>query len=229
MFSKNSLSEPTRFAGISSTALGRSSDPRFVSKERNNNAGLILFNELLRHPRNVGTVCPSSRYLSGRMAAAIDIDADGFIVELGAGTGTITESLLRRGVPVDKLIVIERSAKLAQYLSRRFPRICVVHGDAADVPAVLRKTKSVHAVISGLPLRSLPSQLVSDISSGWVSALHGNGRVVQFTYAPFRSSAWLAAGLERYSAETVWANFPPARVEIFSPVRFKTSPYKSAS
>jgi phosphatidylethanolamine/phosphatidyl-N-methylethanolamine N-methyltransferase len=178
--------------------------------------GLMLLNELFRHPRDVGTVCASSTLLSNRMAASIDPDSEGFIVELGGGTGTITASLLRHGVRAERLIVVEKSPRLAAYLANRFPGVCVVHGDAADVPAALAQAKSVSVVVSGLPLRSLPKDAVGKIASGWAGVLGRGGRVIQFTYAPFRSSAWLQAGLQRTASETVWANLPPARVEVFA-------------
>lgn len=191
--------------------------------EHRNGNGLLLFNELIRHPRSIGTVCPSSRYLAGRMAASINLNEPGFIVELGGGTGKITASLLRCGVSPDKLIVIEKSLRMAQYLKLRFPRVRVLHGDAIAIPVFLQHARSVSAVISGLPLRSLPRNTVTQIASGWARTLTINGRVVQFTYSPFRSSAWLQAGLKRTSSETVWANFPPARVEIFNSISTGTS------
>lgn len=178
-------------------------------------AGWMLLHELLRHPRDVGTVWPSSALLSHRMAASIDVEEAGFIVELGGGTGTITESLLRHGVRADRLIVVEKSARLAAYLANRFPGVSVVHGDAAEVPAALAQTRSVSVVVSSLPLRSLPKDAVGKIAGGWAEALNHGGRVIQFTYAPFRSSAWRQAGLQRAASEIVWANFPPARVEVF--------------
>ena len=182
---------------------------------RRERAGILLLNELIKCPRRVGSVCPSSRCLARQMAATIDVNATGLIVELGGGTGIITESLLRRGVTAERLIVIEQSARMAQHLARRFPRICVVHGDAASVANMLAQATAVAAVISSLPLRSLPKDVVSEIAASWVRVLQRGAQVAQFTYAPFRSSAWLRAGLQRISSVTVWANLPPARVEVF--------------
>lgn len=183
---------------------------------RHERAGILLLNEWIKYPRRVGSVCPSSRFLARQMACAVDIDAAGLIVELGAGTGIITESLLQRGVAAERLIVIEKSAPMAQHLARRFPGICVVHGDAARMAGMLAQASAVAAVVSSLPLRSLPKDVVSEITTGWVKLLQRGARVAQFTYAPFRSSAWLRAGLQRTSSVTVWANLPPARVEVFS-------------
>jgi phosphatidylethanolamine/phosphatidyl-N-methylethanolamine N-methyltransferase len=176
----------------------------------------ILLRELFRTPLQVGAICPSSRRLANRMAASVDLDADGFVVELGAGTGVITESLLRRGILPDRLIVIEKSASLAHHLSRRFPGVRVLHSDAADIPSIISNNEKVKAVVSSLPLRSLPRNQVARISLAWAQALAAQGRVVQFTYAPFSASAWMQAGLERMAHGTEWANMPPALVEVFS-------------
>lgn len=192
--------------------------PNFITAA---NAGshkiIMMFSEVIRSPREIGAICPSSALLANRIASLVNCEGDGFVVELGGGTGAITESLLRRGIAANKLIVIEKSALLARYLSERFPDICVLHADAADLPFILERAKSVKAVVSCLPLRSLPGTQVKKIASTWVRPLTGCGRVIQFTYAPFSASAWLAAGLKRTGSETVWANLPPARVEIFSP------------
>lgn len=176
-----------------------------------------MLNEIMRSPREIGAICPSSARLADRMASFVDIEADGFVVELGGGTGVVTESILRRGIAANRLIVIEKSPLLAKYLSERFPDICVLHGDAADLPLIVDRTKSVKAVVSCLPLRSLPATEVKKITATWVKPLVCCGRVIQFTYAPFSSFAWLGAGLKRSGSETVWGNLPPARVEIFSP------------
>jgi phosphatidylethanolamine/phosphatidyl-N-methylethanolamine N-methyltransferase len=192
-----------------------------VSLERvahDRRAAVLMWNELWRHPRSVGSLFPSSRYLADRIAASVDPGEEGFVVELGAGTGSITAALLRRGVPAQKLIVIEKSLQLHRFLKTQFPGICVIHGDAADIPPGQQLTGEVAAVISCLPLRSLPPTVVHGIATRWTSTLKESGRVVQFTYAPFRSSAWRRAGLTCATSSLVWSNFPPARVEMFNPI-----------
>lgn len=183
---------------------------------KNLSLNVMLLNEILRAPREIGAICPSSIRLGETMASLIDGGDEGLVVELGAGTGAITESLLRSGIAPGRLIVIEKSASFARYLSERFPQIVVFHADASDLPVVLGQSLRVKAVVSCLPLRSLPDKVVSKITTTWAQSLARDGRVVQFTYAPFSASAWLDAGLKRIGSETVWANLPPARVEVFS-------------
>jgi len=210
------LNSPKRTDEITLDVAGPSScRPPFASPACGS-YGSLLFKEIIKTPLQIGAVCPSSKRLANRMAASIDLDMDGYVVELGAGTGVVTESLLQQGILPTRLIVIEKSASLARYLSRRFPDVNVFHSDAADVPAILSKTQTIKAIVSSLPLRSLPSEQVTRISQAWAALLAPEGRVIQFTYAPFKASAWLHAGLQRMTQETEWLNMPPALVEVFS-------------
>ena len=176
----------------------------------------LLLRELLRAPQAIGAICSSSQKLADRMAACVDGDEDKWVIELGGGTGAITQALLRRGIPANRLIVIEKSARLASHLSRRFPDVRIVQSDAADSTQVITKGMQVRAIVSGLPLRSLAAQAVDDITRAWAEILEEEGRVIQFTYAHYGESPWLRAGLIKAASKTVWANIPPARVEVFT-------------
>ena len=184
-------------------------------RTKNPSLGAMLLHEIIRAPREIGAVFPSSVRLGDTMAALIGGGEEGAVVELGAGTGVITESLLRSGIAPGRLTVIEKSEPFACYLAQRFPHVRIVHADAGDWPAELGQT-AVKAVVSCLPLRSLPASAVARITATWARSLASDGRVIQFTYAPFGTSAWQDAGLRRIGCETVWANFPPARVEVFA-------------
>ena len=103
-------------------------------------ASLVFIREWARSPRAMGQVCPSGTPLARSMAACVPLPApvgpDGLselVVELGAGTGTVTQELLRRGVHPHRLLVLERSEGMVELLRQRFPGLRVVHGDAAEV------------------------------------------------------------------------------------------------
>src|SRR5690606_41168729 len=68
---------------------------------------LMFVNELMHQPKFTGAICPSSRKLGRYMAKHIPLNHDGIVIELGGGTGVITQAILDHGVPADKLIVIE--------------------------------------------------------------------------------------------------------------------------
>ena len=177
-----------------------------------------FFRELWDDPRSVGAICPSSGELGRRMARWANPAAAGWTVELGGGTGTVTQALLQGGVPRERLIVIERSRQFVTHLRGRFPGVRIIHADAADLARLVPGGGSVAAIVSGLPLRSLPPDTVSRVVQACSGVLGPSSRVVQFTYAPRACSAWRSAGLHRIANEAVWRNLPPARIEVFTPV-----------
>lgn len=169
----------------------------------------------VRDPAAVGAICPSSDRLALQIAQQVELGAEGWVVELGAGTGAVTAALLRHGVRPERLVVIERSACLVRHLRRRFPQLRVILGDAAQGSALIDH-EAVAALVSGLPLRSLPADQVALITQKWSTAAGPHLRIIQFTYALRGASAWGAAGMKRAAVQTVWINLPPARVEVFT-------------
>jgi phospholipid N-methyltransferase len=178
--------------------------------------------ELAANPRAVGAACPSSPALARRMAGLVRPDRDDLVVELGGGTGVVTEALLRRGVAAERLMVLELAPNLARLLRERFPAAHVVCGDAADLGQHLRRWSGagparVSHVVSSLPLRSLPPEAVARILAEVGGLLAGGrGRFLQFTYA-LASVRHAPPGLRRTASAVVWWNLPPARVDVFAP------------
>lgn len=178
-------------------------------------AGAALFlREFLANPRDVGSIWPSSRRLAWRMARAVPLEPGHRVVELGAGTGAVTEALLQRGLPPARLVVVERSAELVAHLRRRFPGVRVIHGDAADLVELLGGPDSVDSVVSSLPLRSLPPRQVAAIVRAASAVLAPGGRLIQFSYRLARPGS-LSRRFLAVASGLVWSNLPPARVAVF--------------
>ena len=180
-------------------------------------SALMLFaREILNNPREIGAACPSSPILGKAMAKALPIHLNGVVIELGAGTGTITAALLARGIPPDKLLILERSPNLVKHLRDKFPQLKVIEGDAAQLGEYLEKNTKVAAIVSGLPLRSLPAPLVKDIVNQINHLLHHDGVLIQFTYD--LRGEWFEQQhkqFRRTQSTIVWRNLPPARVDVF--------------
>lgn len=171
--------------------------------------------EFATSPHDMGAVIPSGPVLGKCMAQQVSLNDDGLVIELGAGTGTMTHALLKRGINPERLVVIERSEILANYLSRRFPEVRVVRGDAARLGIILgARPYSVSTIISSLPLHALPQNTVKEISAQLDEVSHEGTRYIQFTF--HRTSGWsLNKNFKQVYSERVWANIPPARVEVF--------------
>lgn len=174
----------------------------------------VFLRELMANPREMGAVWPSSRQLARCIAAAVPCDGKGKIVELGGGTGTVTEALLARGISPERLVVVERAPALATILRTRFPRVHVLEGDAMHLTQLLRGEEDIAVIVSGLPLRSLPPRVVVTIIREVSEVLKPGGLFVQFTYfmRPQRSITQRFAAI---SSRLVLGNLPPARVWAF--------------
>ena len=184
----------------------------------------LFWRELVANPGQIGAICASSPRLAARMAAWVDPSAPGLVVELGGGTGVITQALLARGVPPERLVVIEYAPMLAAHLARRFPGVRVIEGDAAHLhrwqrdqllpPGADGQPQPIQAIVSGLPLLSMPHPVRARIVQAGAAALAENGRLIQFTYTLRGRSPWLAADLRLHHNERVLANLPPARIDV---------------
>lgn len=179
-------------------------------------SGLMLFmREIALNPSAMGAACPSSKHLAQRIAAQVP-HRPGLVIELGGGTGVITDALLKRGISADDLIVIERSESLAQHLQERFPQLQIIHGDARSLKHLLGTSHPpINAVVSGLPLRSLPDSVVQVIGTQLESVLTNDALYIQFTYSLYRAPFSPSAQLSCVHKEYIWRNLPPARVDVF--------------
>ena len=151
---------------------------------------LLLFGRnFLKHPRMLGSLIPSSRFLVDRVLGQVDWSSARTIVEYGPGVGTLTGEILRRLRPDATLVAIEMNGDFVRYLRRTVGdrRFQVVEGSAAEADAVLAARGLRHAdyVISGIPYSTMPPQVRDRILRTTHDVLHPDGAflVYQFTRA----------------------------------------------
>jgi phospholipid N-methyltransferase len=175
----------------------------------------LFFRAWLSAPLRVASVTPSGRALSSLMTTEISVNT-GTVIELGPGTGVFTDALLRRGVDEKNLVLVEYGAEFANQLSDRFPTAKVVQMDAAQLRKLpLHTSEPVGAVVSGLPLLSMPLRKVHAILEGAFLHLSLGGAFYQFTYGPkcpIARPLLDRMGLKATYIGWTLANIPPAAV-----------------
>ena len=175
----------------------------------------LLFRAWLSAPLRVASVTPSGRALSSLITTEISAET-GTVIELGPGTGVFTEALLHRGVSEENLVLVEYGPEFANQLSDRFPAARTVQMDAARLRKLPLHAKApVGAVVSGLPVLSMPLRRVHAILDGAFSHLRHGGAFYQFTYGPRCPVArplLERLGLKATYVGRTFANIPPAAV-----------------
>jgi phosphatidylethanolamine/phosphatidyl-N-methylethanolamine N-methyltransferase len=164
---------------------------------------------LLKDPRAVSAPTPSGPVLSAAMAEKVDPLRPGLVVELGAGTGVVTEALIARGIAPERLLIIEYGAFFVQLLKARFPGATVVQGDAFSFERYLPEGAKISAVVCGVPLLNFPLAQRQALIERALAAQEEGGRFVQLSYG------WkppIAPGKLKLSRTVVWRNLPPAHV-----------------
>jgi phosphatidylethanolamine/phosphatidyl-N-methylethanolamine N-methyltransferase len=171
---------------------------------------------LLARPKNVGAIAPSSPALSQAIAKQVDPSIEGPVLELGPGTGVVTEALIDRGIAPERITAIEYDPDFAKLVRERFPRVNVVQGDAFDLKKTLGNGngETFAAVVSGLPLLNHPIERRRALIEGALAKLKPGAPYVQFSYG-FEPPIAAPQGSTVKRAAVIWANLPPARVWVY--------------
>ncbi|MBV9348933.1 MAG: methyltransferase [Pseudolabrys sp.] len=190
---------------------------RVEKKLRLDGDDVRFFRTWFEKPLATGAVMPSSRALARTMASYVDPQAPGPVIELGPGTGPVTQALVDRGVDPSRLILVEFNPEFCRLLRTRYPAATVVQGDAYQVgklvTSLLREPAS--AVVSGLPLLTKPLRTRLRLVRDVFELLADNAPFVQFTYAMVPPIPKELPRISAESSEMIWMNLPPARVWVY--------------
>ncbi len=171
----------------------------------------LFLSELVRKPTRIYALAPSSTALAEMMVENISPQTHA-VAELGAGTGRFTKAILDAGILPGNLVSYELNDKFRDLLVKRFPKVNFLN-DAQQVGSA--PIENVGAVISGLPLLSMPIEVQRNIVHGALKLLRPGGQFIQFTYGWKPSMArevMIECDLVWEKSEKVWNNLPPARV-----------------
>ncbi len=171
----------------------------------------------IEKPLHMGAVMPSGRVLARTMAQYVDIDSEGPVVELGPGTGAITNALIEHGVDQKRLVLVEYNPGFCALLRGRYPQAKVVQGDAYRLRDSLRNVLQTpaSAVVSGLPLVTKPMLTRLKLIRDAFLALAPGAPFVQFTYSVVPPIPKSLPGVSTEASERIWMNLPPARVWVY--------------
>jgi phosphatidylethanolamine/phosphatidyl-N-methylethanolamine N-methyltransferase len=171
----------------------------------------------IERPLSIGAVTPSGRILARTMARYVDPSSTGPVVELGPGTGPVTEALVEAGVAPSRLVLVEFNPTFCRLLRARYPEATLVQGDAYSMRRLLETLllQPAAAVVSGLPLVTKPIRMRLRLIRDAFDLMLPGAPFVQFTYSVASPLPRRLGGFTAEASERIWMNIPPARVWVY--------------
>jgi len=181
------------------------------------NDELQFFRTWIEKPLSMGSVTPSGKALARTMASYVNPNFKGPVIELGPGTGPVTEALVSQGVDPARLVLVEFDPTFCRLLSERYPTATVVQGDAYGLKRLLQSVlkEPAAAVVSGLPLFTKPLKMRLRLVSEAFTLMAPDAPFVQFTYATYSPIPRATDRIKSQASERIWTNIPPARVWVY--------------
>jgi phosphatidylethanolamine/phosphatidyl-N-methylethanolamine N-methyltransferase len=171
----------------------------------------------IEKPLSIGAVTPSGKVLARTMAGFVDPSVPGPVIELGPGTGPVTEALVEQGVDPSRLVLVEYNPEFCRLLRARYPDATVIRGDAYALHRTFGSMlkEPAAAIVSGLPLVTKPLKTRVRLIREAFRLMQPNAPFVQFTYAVVPPIPKQLAGVSSEASERIWMNVPPARVWVY--------------
>ena len=181
----------------------------------------VFFALWLQKPLRIAAANPSGARLADVVAGCIDLARPGPVLELGAGTGSLTQGLVRAGCPPERIIALEREPALVAVLRREFPTMTVIAGDATRIGEQLAGgVGRLAAVVSSLPIKWFPVAAQYAVVRPCLDLLGPGGCFIQLTNAFSSPLPVDRLGIAGREVTRVWRNLLPAQIwSVLGPFR----------
>ncbi|QEK37946.1 hypothetical protein FZC35_00935 [Candidatus Cytomitobacter indipagum] len=170
----------------------------------------VFFKKWISNPFRMGSIIPSSSGIGFHFAKNIDLNKPGPIIEVGSGTGTVTEALIKSGVPEDRIICFEIEKDFCDILKKKFPKASVYNADILEIENFVDSKTQINSFISTLPFVSLGKQKTDEIMRLFKKFVDEGSDYLQMSYSPFFNSKAKKHGISSRRCSYVLRNFPPA-------------------
>jgi phospholipid N-methyltransferase len=128
------------------------------NNNNHNHHGWVFLKEFFKHPLQIGSIVPSSRYMERAILQSARVESANIIVELGCGTGGTTRAILKAMGPQAILLSIEINPCFHAMLSDINDKRLIAHlGSAEKLNEILEMygLNAPDVVISGIPFSTM--------------------------------------------------------------------------
>ena len=176
-----------------------------------------FFKTWMTSPLKMGAVSPTSRALARLMVETSTLDRDGYALELGPGTGVVTEAMLEWGMPAERIVAVEYDKDFSTLLRQRFPKVNIINGDALDLETTLGefRTTTFSSVLSGVPILTLPKAKRIGYVEGALDRAQPGGNMTQLSYSLKPPQDAVPGRFTVEKSKWIAFNLPPGRVWVY--------------
>ena len=177
----------------------------------------VFFRLWLQKPLRLAAANPSGARLADAVARCIDLARPGPVLELGAGTGSLTHGLIRAGCSPERIIALEREPALVAVLRREFPTMTIIADDATRIEKYLAgSVEQLAGVVSSLPIKWFSVDAQDAVIRPCLDVLGSGGCFVQLTNAFSSPLPVDRLGIAGREVGRVWLNLLPAQIWAYS-------------
>jgi phosphatidylethanolamine/phosphatidyl-N-methylethanolamine N-methyltransferase len=178
----------------------------------------LFFRRWIANPRQMGSIVPTSSAACRLLAGRVLEEPYDHVIEVGSGTGVVSQALLDAGIPPERLLLVEIEPMMAALLRKRFPNVAVIQGDAVDLAQHLpaRFRGRVSHVVCGVPLMLLPFEVQRQFVEAVEQVAPGRG-FLQLSYQLRSPIPADRLGLDARRICWTLRNIPPAGVWRYQP------------
>lgn len=171
---------------------------------------LLFMKNFINSPKTIGSITPSSNKLARTMISLGKMTNNSIVVELGAGTGIITKTILSTVELEKPLIIFENDASFYPQLKNYSNTI--LYDDAFLIKNKLNMLKDkVDIIYCGLPLLNFSGEQIEELLTQVYDLLKPGGKLIGFQYTPLLFPK-LNKVFDKCNINYVFLNIPPAFV-----------------
>jgi phospholipid N-methyltransferase len=172
----------------------------------------VFLYKFIQNPKEIGSVVPSSSFLTRKMLANLPWDTIDVLIELGAGTGVFTKFITDNKKESCQILVIEQDSDMREALRSKYPAFYYgIKAEKLDWLLQRHDLAKVDCIVSGLPFAAFSESLRDEIMEKINGSLKPGGSFIAFQY-----SLQMQKTFKRYFSEVkikfVPLNIPPAFV-----------------
>jgi phosphatidylethanolamine/phosphatidyl-N-methylethanolamine N-methyltransferase len=162
---------------------------------------------VIRSPQRLGAIAPTSAVVSDVIASHISSNSGLPVLELGPGTGPVTDAILRRGIAEKDIVAIEYDESFCNDWQARYPAATIIQGNALNLDQTLQHLgdQQFDCIVSGIPMLNFPQK-------DQAMFLETAFKRIQITYGRRSPISVADSNIEITASRRILRNLPPAKI-----------------